>query len=81
MNINIMLTHIHTYTHKHTHACMHEHTHTNQGRSQEFQKGVSINGRKSWDQQFQMLTSHTHVYFEFNTFLPNKLASEQFHIA
>ena len=31
--------------------------------------------------QFQMLTSRTHVHFEFNTFLPNKLASEQFRIA
>ena len=57
-----------------------------QGRSQEFQKGVSINGRMSIKQrsvgvQFQMLISHTHVHFKFNTFLPNKLASEQFHIA
>ena len=31
--------------------------------------------------QFQMLTSRTHVHFEFNTLLPNKLASGQFHIA
>ena len=64
-------------------CCTHEHY---QGHSQEFQKGVSINGRMSIKQgsvgvQFQMLTSCTHVHFEFNTFLPNKLASEQFHIA
>ena len=51
-----------------------------QGRSQEFQKGVSINGRMSIKQgsvgvQFQMLSSHAHVHFEFNTFLPNKIIS------
>ena len=59
---------------------------TYQGCSQEFQKGFSINGRMSIKQgsvgvQFQMLTSRTHVHFEFITFLPNKLASEPFHIA
>ena len=48
-----------------------------QGRSQEFQKGVFINGRVSIKQvsvgvQLQMLTNHTRVNFEFNTFLPNK---------
>ena len=40
---------------------------TLQGHSQEFQKGVSINGRMSIKQgsvgvQFQMLTSRTHVH-------------------
>ena len=58
-----------------------------QGHSQEFQMGVSINGRMSIKQrsvgvQLQMLTNRTYVNFEFNTFLPNKsiyLASEQFH--
>ena len=48
-----------------------------QGRSQEFQKGVSIYGRMSIKQgsegvQLQMLTNRTHVNFEFNAFLPNK---------
>ena len=44
------------------------------GHSQEFQKGISINGRMSTKQgslgvQFQMLANHAHVHFEFNTFL------------
>ena len=48
-----------------------------QGCSQEFQKGVSINGRiiikqVSLGVQLQMLTNRTRVNFEFNTFLPNK---------
>ena len=48
-----------------------------QGRSQKFQKGVSINGRiiikqVSLGVQLQMLTNRTRVNFEFNTFLPNK---------
>ena len=51
--------------------------HTKQGHSQEFQKGVSINGRISIKQvsvgvQLKMMTNHTRVNFEFNTFLPNK---------
>ena len=46
-----------------------------QGRSQEFQKGVSINGRMSIKQgsvgvQFLMLMNSAHVQFEFNTLLP-----------
>ena len=59
-----------------------------QGRSQEFQKGVSINGRMSIKQgsvglQLQMLTNCTHVNFEFSNSYPislySQLASEQFH--
>ena len=43
------------------------------GHSQEFQKGISINGRINIKQgsvgvQFQMLMSRAH---EFNTFIPN----------
>ena len=48
-----------------------------QGCSQEFQKGVSINGSMSVKQgslgvQFEVLMSRAH---EFNTFLPNKVLS------
>ena len=50
---------------------------TCQGRSREFQKGVSINSRISIKQisvgvQLQMLMNRIHVNFELNTFLPNK---------
>ena len=53
-----------------------------QGRSQEFKKGVSINGRMSIKQesvgvQFLMLTSckHAYAHFEFTHYYPNKLYS------
>ena len=53
-----------------------------QGHSQEFKKGVSINGRMSIKQesvgvheQFLMMSSCTHAYahFEFTHYYPNKL--------
>ena len=48
-----------------------------QGRSQESQKGVSINDRMSIKQGSvhggEMLMNRTHAHFKINTFLPNKL--------